>query len=79
MKRRMKPRELREKMPAKERCGPTGKWRYRSPGAAEEALVKVEEAAKLGDARRREKRHYWCIHCDGFHLTSTDDHRSKAA
>lgn len=58
-------------MLAKDRCGPTRKLRYRSPGAAHNALESTRLARVEGhNVRRRELRAYHCLLCNGWHLTS---------
>lgn len=65
--RRDDPRDIR----IKDRCGPTRKARYRSKGAALEALASTQRArVECGDHRRRESRAYFCRYCLGFHLSS---------
>jgi hypothetical protein len=56
----------------RDRCGATGKVRYRTRGAAQQALVSTKRAANIdADHRRHERRIYPCINCNGFHLAST--------
>lgn len=68
-RRRIKPSELKARSFAQVRCGVTGKWFYRSEGAADHALANAQEQA-TEDPRRREVRSYQCDHCGGWHLTS---------
>ena len=60
--------------PKADRCGPTGKRRFRSAAAAGIALETARtHAADPTDARaerRRERRIYHCRQCDGWHLSS---------
>lgn len=56
--------------PHTDKCGPTGKVRYRTRAAALIGLGETQQAAEEGDHRRREERAYHCKQCDGFHLTS---------
>jgi hypothetical protein len=49
-----------------DRCGPTGKVRYRSARAADDALAVITEN---GDPRHQERRTYACELCAGWHLT----------
>lgn len=57
--------------PVKDRCGPSGKARYRSEGAAFEALRDLWRKRDEGlRPRRHERRAYRCPLCAGFHLTS---------
>lgn len=57
----------------RDRCGATGKVRYRSRGAAREALVSTKRAANFdADHRRHERRIYPCVNCGGFHLSSKE-------
>lgn len=67
------PSDVRRSMLARDRCGPTRKLRYRSPGAAENALESTR-LARVQDhnARRRERRAYHCQFCNGWHLTSAE-------
>jgi hypothetical protein len=51
----------------REKCGPTGKRRYRTAGAASRALEDL--AAIRPDPHRREQRAYPCDGCGGWHLT----------
>lgn len=51
-------------------CGPTGKARYRSEGAAVEALRRIRlQSMADHDGRRKEVRVYSCRLCLGFHLS----------
>jgi hypothetical protein len=64
--RRSKPKTVR-----KDRCGPSGKLRYRTRNAALLALAATIAARLLPHGtRRRERRVYHCILCNGWHLTS---------
>jgi hypothetical protein len=65
----------KERIPPKtDRCGPTGKRRFRSAAAAAIALeIAQANAADPHDRRaprRREQRAYECAYCGGWHLTS---------
>lgn len=56
--------------PVMDRCGPTGKVRYRSLNAAVvQKGVLRRLGAKTRDPRRQEQRAYRCRHCLGWHLT----------
>lgn len=69
-----RPRRLRHARPPGaphiDRCGPTGKHRYRSIGAARLALELIQETADQRLTERREARWYHCWYCNGYHLTS---------
>jgi hypothetical protein len=65
MKRRCKPSALTRL----DRCGVTGKVRYRSVGAAVVSLRRLSAQAATHD-HRRERRPYHCWRCLGWHLTS---------
>lgn len=51
-----------------DRCGPTGKVRYRSENAARESL-KTLRGQRRTDPARGERRAYKCWSCAGWHLT----------
>lgn len=55
-----------------DRCGPTGKARYRTEAAAVRALAVIQrDTADEPTPRHRESRAYGpCDGCGGFHLTS---------
>lgn len=53
--------------PVRDRCGATGKARYRSRGAAEATLTALQQTQ---EPRRHERRAYECVSCGGWHLTS---------
>jgi hypothetical protein len=60
--------------PRVERCGPSGKRRFRSASAAaialEDARAHATDEADPRAHRRRESRTYRCVYCSGWHLTS---------
>ena len=49
---------------------PTGKRRYASEHDAQVELLGAVIGHNAGDGRRRERRHYECHLCGGWHLTS---------
>lgn len=60
------------------RCQATGKRRYPTPGDAK-ASIQTKMCANRSKGRRKKavgkstlKRHYYCPHCKGFHLTSSE-------
>ena len=66
MKRKHKPGTFNTRV---DRCGVSRKRRYRTRGAAEQALSSTRAQASE-DPRRHEQRTYRCPLCDGWHLTS---------
>jgi hypothetical protein len=68
MSRRLRTDPNRERF---DHCGPTGKVRYRSEGAADVKLEELRVKVSAGlDHRRHEARAYHCIKCNGWHLSS---------
>jgi hypothetical protein len=64
------------------KCKASGKTRYASPGEAKEAMLKLKAKKNAYDSTTRKRikrrggkpaqcRHYHCVHCNGFHLTSS--------
>jgi len=72
MSRRRRRRGYRDTI---DRCGPTGKRRYRSEGAARHALTAL--APIRPDPEHREQRAYPCNGCGGWHLTSQARHAMR--
>lgn len=60
--------------PKVDRCGPSGKRRFRSAAAAaialEDAKGHASNETDVRAHRRRETRFYECVYCSGWHLTS---------
>ena len=62
------------------KCSATGKVRFENKKDAEakihktKTLTSYKSGQRLNRLRRKrkEKRCYWCEHCDGWHLTSQD-------
>jgi hypothetical protein len=52
-------------------CGPTGKVRHRSEGAAV-ATLKQLKRQRTTDPQRGERRAYKCWGCGGWHLTKQE-------
>lgn len=64
------------------KCKASGKTRYPSPGEAKEAILKIKAKKNAYNSTTRKRlkrrggkaaqcRHYHCVHCNGFHLTSS--------
>lgn len=68
MSRRLSRAERAAKAKRRERCGPTGKVRYRTEGCAREALTELKRQRAV-DPLRDERRAYRCWGCGGWHLT----------
>lgn len=68
MSRRLTRAERDAKAKRLPRCGPTGKVRYKSQGAAREALKALRRLRKT-EPIHEERRAYRCWGCGGWHLT----------
>lgn len=64
----------------KRSCNKTLKQRYASEEAALRMLLTARIKRSLREnSNRREERAYWCLFCDGWHLTSQPFDPSKGA
>lgn len=64
------------------KCKASGKTRYASPGEAKKAMLKIKAKKNAYESTTRKRlkrrggkpdqcRYYHCVHCNGFHLTSS--------
>ncbi|MBV6360426.1 hypothetical protein R2325_16355 [Mycobacteroides chelonae] len=66
-------RRIRLGSHADQYCVITGKVKHPTPEAAEEALQTCRKKRKAQHSRRMESRHYFCLGCGEFHLTSEQE------
>ena len=62
------------------KCSHTGKTKFKSPGEAKTTMLNLKSISRIYSfsgkrVNRRSKkvkqcRYYYCVHCNGYHLTS---------